>query len=242
LSTTLSTADSDLVFVAGGRKRRLIVRRFDHARSMRLSVDPRDGAVRLSLPPRTSLARALRWAEGRRDWVEAALAELPRPLAIKPGVELPFDGRILIVDWRRDAPRTPVRIRNRLQLGGPKESISSRVLRWLRAEAGRVLAEETRALAEIHGIDVGRVTVGDPRSRWGSCTAAGDIRYSWRLIMAPRSVRHATVAHELAHRIHMDHGPRFHALVAELLGADPEPARLWLKHHGAELYWVGAPG
>ena len=62
LSTTLSTENSDLVFSAGGRKRRLVVRRFDHARSMRLSVDPRDGTVRLSLPPRASLSKALRWA------------------------------------------------------------------------------------------------------------------------------------------------------------------------------------
>jgi predicted metal-dependent hydrolase len=105
-----------------------------------------------------------------------------------------------------------------------------------------VLVAETRTLADAHGIGVGSVTVGDPRSRWGSCTAAGDIRYSWRLIMAPSTVRHATVAHELAHRVHMDHGGAFHALVAELLGADPAPARAWLRRHGSSLYWVGAPG
>lgn len=242
LNTILSTADSNLVFVAGGRERRLIVRRFAHARSMRLSVDPRDGAVRLSLPRRTSLAKALRWAESRRDWIEAALAELPRPLAIEPGAVVPFDGSRLVVDWVRSAPRTPVRTNDRLRLGGPAESVPRRVLAWLRAEAARVLAAETRTLAAAHDIEVRRITVGDPRSRWGSCTEAGDIRYSWRLIMAPSAVRLATVAHELAHRVHMNHGIEFHALVAELLGTDPAPARSWLKRHGAELYWVGAPG
>jgi predicted metal-dependent hydrolase len=239
---TLSTASSDLVFAAGGRERRLVVRRFDHARSMRLSVDPRDGTVRLSLPRRTSLAKALRWAEERRDWVEAALAELPHPIRIEPGTALPFDGGTLVVDWQRTAPRAPARIGGRLSLGGPLESLARRVLAWLRAEAGRALTRETRALAASHDIAVGKIGVGDPRSRWGSCTAGGDIRYSWRLIMAPPSVRQATVAHELAHRVHMDHSPEFHALVAELLGADPAPARNWLKRHGATLYWVGAPG
>ena len=209
---------------------------------MRLSVDPRDGAVRLSLPRRTSLAKALRWAESRREWIEAALAELPRPLAIEPGVVLPFEGGGLIVDWKRSAARAPVRMGDRLQLGGPVESVSRRVLSWLRAEAGKVLAAETRSLAATHDIDVRRITVGDPRSRWGSCTAAGDIRYSWRLILAPLLVRQATVAHELAHRVHMNHGLEFHALVAELLGADPTPARIWLRRHGTELYWVGASG
>jgi predicted metal-dependent hydrolase len=238
----LSTENSDLVFSAGGRRRRLVVRRFDHARSMRLSVDPRDGTVRLSLPPRASLAKALRWAEERRAWVEATLAELPKPVRIVPGVALPFDGGTLIVEWRKSWARAPERVRNQLRLGGPAESVSRRVLLWMRAEAGRVLDAETRALAKRHRITVGKVSVGDPRSRWGSCTASGDIRYSWRLIMAPPSVRQATVAHELAHRVHMDHGPRFHALVAKLLGDDPEPAREWLKRHGSALYWVGAPG
>ncbi len=238
----MSTESSDLVFAAGGRKRRLVVRRFDHARSMRLSVDPRDGTVRLSLPRRTSLAKALRWAEERRAWVEATLAELPQAVRIEPGVALPFDDGTLIVDWREKLPRTPERVRNRLRLGGPAESVSRRVLAWLRAEAGRVLTAETRALAKRHRITVGKISIGDPRSRWGSCTASGNIRYSWRLIMAPSWVRQATIAHELAHRVHMDHGPRFHALVAKLLGDDPADARDWLKDHGSALYWVGAPG
>src|SRR4051812_40479194 len=145
LSITLSTENSDLVFSAGGRRRRLIVRRFDHARSMRLSVDPRDGTVRLSLPPRASLAKALRWAEERRSWVEATLAELPKPIRIIPGVALPFNGGTLIVEWRKSWPRAPERIGDRLRLGGPVESVSRRVLSWLRAEAGRVLIAETRA-------------------------------------------------------------------------------------------------
>jgi predicted metal-dependent hydrolase len=218
------------------------VRRFDHARSMRLSVDPRDGTVRLSLPPRASLAKALRWAEERREWVEATLAELPKPIRIMPGVALPFNGGTLIVEWRKSLPRTPVRVGDRLRLGGPLESLSRRVLSWLRAEAGRVLVAETRALAKRHNITVGTIGVGDPRSRWGSCTAAGNIRYSWRLIMAPGNVRRATVAHELAHRVHMDHSPRFHRTVAKLHGDDPAAARDWLKLHGSALYWVGAPG
>jgi predicted metal-dependent hydrolase len=242
LSITLSTENSDLVFSAGGRRRRLVVRRFDHARSMRLSVDPRDGTVRLSLPPRASLSKALRWAEERRAWVEATLAELPKPIRIIPGVALPFNGGTLIVEWRKSLPRTPQRVGDRLRLGGPLESLSRRVLSWLRAEAGRVLIAETRALAKRHDITVNVVSVGDPRSRWGSCTASGNIRYSWRLIMAPPKVRRATVAHELAHRVHMNHGPRFHALVAKLHGADPDYARDWLREHGSALYWVGAPG
>ena len=53
------------------------------------------------------------------------------------------------------------------------------------------------------------------------------------------TVRRATVAHEVAHRVHMNHGPAFHALVADLLEDDPTPARAWLRENGARLYRVG---
>jgi len=83
------------------------------------------------------------------------------------------------------------------------------------------------------------VTIGDPKGRWGSCASSGAIRYSWRLILAPGWVRRATVAHEVAHRVHMNHAPVFHALVAELLEDHPTPARAWLRTHGAALHWFG---
>ena len=128
---------------------------------------------------------------------------------------------------------------DRLLLGGPRESVEPRVLRWLRREAQVTLEAETRDFAARAGVAVSRVTVADPRARWGSCSASGDIRYSWRLILAPLAVREATVAHEVAHRLHMHHGPEFHAAVKALLGRDPGPERAWLRAHGSSLYWLG---
>ncbi|WP_174298835.1 M48 family metallopeptidase, partial [Sphingomonas bacterium] len=93
--------------------------------------------------------------------------------------------------------------------------------------------------AALAGVAVGRVAIGDPRGRWGSCSAAGAVRYSWRLVCAPAPVRRQVAAHEVAHRVHMNHGPAFHALVERLYGADPEPARSWLREHGATLHWLG---
>ena len=109
-------------------------------------------------------------------------------------------------------------------------------MRWLRVRAKAVLDAETRAMARDNDLTVASVGVGDPRSRWGSCTSSGAIRYSWRLILAPPDVRRATVAHELAHLLHMDHSPAFHAAHARIMGGDPRPARAWLRAHGAELH------
>ena len=229
------------VFAGGDVARPLVVRRMAQARRMRLAVDPRTGEVRLTLPRRAALGAAFAWAEEQRAWVERALADLPRPAPIVAGAAIPFEGGELLIDWRAGASRT-VRLESdgrRLVLGGPQESVSSRVLRWLRREALLRLDAETRAAALRAGVAVGRVSIGDPRSRWGSCSASGDIRYSWRLILAPVEVRQAVVAHEVAHRLHMHHGPDFHAAVEALLGRDPAPERAWLRAHGAALYWLG---
>ena len=206
---------------------------------MRLSVDPRNGEVRLILPKRAALKPALAWVEGQRGWIETALAALPSTHPILPGEEIPFEGGLLTVDWDAGRSRTVRREGNRLVLGGPEEMVSPRILRWLRAQAAVALERETRDYAEKAGVTVARVTIGDPRARWGSCSASGDIRYSWRLILAPPAVREATIAHEVAHRLHMHHGPEFHAAVEKLLGRNPAAEREWLRVNGSALYWLG---
>ena len=212
------------------------------ARVMRLRVDPRTGAVLLTIPKRASRRKALDWAAGQRAWVEAALAEVPEGLAIGPGSVLPLYGLPHRIDWDPARPRRVEATGGSLRVGGPEEGLEARVLRWLKRHAREVLDEETRFYAERAGRPVARVAVADPMSRWGSCSSSGTIRYSWRLILAPDWVRRATVAHEVAHLVHMNHAPAFHALVDELFGADAKPARLWLRQNGAGLHRIGRRG
>lgn len=237
ISSTVTT--SDLVFVGGGRARPLIIVRRATARSMRLTIDPRDASVLLSLPSRAALRPALAWAAGKREWIEGELARLPSPQPILPGMVFTLGGEPVELSWTPETSRTVRRLDGMLTVGGPEDSLAPRLLRYLRREALVVLERETLALAARHGITIRKVAVGDPKSRWGSCASSGDIRYSWRLILAPATVRQATVAHEVAHRVHMNHGAAFHALVAEMHGADPAPARRWLRSHGASLHWFG---
>ena len=234
-----STGSFEPVFRGGGRERPLTVVRRARARGMRLTVDPRDATIRLTLPPRTPLKSAVAWAAGKRLWVEEQMGRMPPPQPIVPDMEIPLGGETVVLDWSATYPRRPELKRGRLIVGGPREQLAPRVLRFLRAHALATLERETRVLAASQGMTVGRVAVGDAKGRWGSCTSAGDIRYSWRLILAPAFVRHSTVAHEVAHRVHMNHGPAFHALASSLLGADPAPARTWLRAHGNALHWFG---
>ena len=209
------------------------------AKVMRLRVDQRTGAVLLTVPRRCSQRRALDWAAGQRPWIERALADVAPTLAIVPGAVLPYEGEPHVVDWSAERPRQIEAREGRLVCGGPLEGLEPRILRWLKGRARELLAEETRFYAARAGRGVARVAVGDPLSRWGSCSSSGAIRYSWRLVLAPAFVRRATVAHEVAHLVHMNHGPAFHALLEELLGEDPRPARLWLRREGSALHRIG---
>lgn len=213
--------------------------RSPRARSARLSVDPTSGRVRLTVPKRAALGPMLKWAEERHGWIAAQRAKLPVARPFVDGATLPFGDTELTIDWQVERPRTVRREGDRLLCGGPAEGLARRVTAWLKCEALRVLTAETMECAARAGVTVAGVAVGDPRARWGSCSSRGTIRYSWRLILAPDFVRVSTVAHEVAHRVHMHHGPQFHAFAAELSGVDDRAAHAWFRRHGAGLHWIG---
>jgi predicted metal-dependent hydrolase len=257
------------------------------ARRLRLSVDPASGRVRLTLPPRASLRKAMRWVEEHGEWIARQQARLPEGRPFAPGARFPLEGEEVEIDWDPARPRTirlmrvdseddqphpgegrgPAaaqakgrdalatslipgpRLRQgtgeaapaslTLVCGGPIEGLPRRIETWLKRRALETLSTETADYAALAGVTVSKVAVADPKSRWGSCASTGVIRYSWRLILAPPHVRRATVAHEVAHRLEMNHSPAFHAHVERLFGSDPGSARAWLKRHGATLHWVG---
>ena len=231
--------NSDDRLTIGGVAYPLKVRRHARTRAFHLSVDPAKGEIRLGLPPGVSLRKAIKWAGEQQDWLERQLATAPSTILLVPDAVFPLEGREVRIDWSPKRPRKVVRHADCLQLGGPFDSISPRLLRWLRELARETLVRETEEYAGTAGLNLGTVSVGDPRSRWGSCSSNGNIRYSWRLICAPPFVRQATVAHEVVHLAHMDHSAAFHAKHAEIYGGDPRPARKWLRQNGAMLHRIG---
>ena len=229
---------TERTFAGGGRVFPLEVKRAA-VRRMTLRLDLRKKAVRLTLPRFAPLAPALKWVEEKRDWVEAQLAQLPSQTPIVRGLIVPLGDESLTLDWNESHSRRVTRDGTMIRVGGPVEALPGRLTRWLKRQALDRLEAESRAMAHYHGLPLTTVGIGDPSSRWGSCSSSGAIRYSWRLILAPDFVLKATVAHELAHLKHMDHSPRFYAFMAEVLGGDPKPARDWLKAHGRELHAWG---
>ncbi len=87
---------------------------------------------------------------------------------------------------------------------------------------------------------VKRITLRDSRSRWGSCGPHATLSFSWRLVFAPPEVLDYLVAHEVAHLVHLNHGPRFWALARAICDGPIEAPQAWLKKNGETLLQYGA--
>jgi predicted metal-dependent hydrolase len=238
-SGTLSTDRSEAIHHHPGLPLPVAIRIHPRARRLKLRLDAARDLLLLTCPPRSSRRAALDWAAGQRHWVDARLAEAEPLRPLDPGFAIPFEGRLIRLEWHDQGPRTVTLNDGVLACGGPREAFARRIESWLRARARDLLSADTAAAASKAGVTIRRVSIGDAGSRWGSCSASGSIRYNWRLVLAPAEVRRWVVAHEVAHRLHMNHGPGFKALEADLFDGDVEAARSLLRRLGPGLKRIG---
>jgi predicted metal-dependent hydrolase len=125
-----------------------------------------------------------------------------------------------------------------LCVAGGVEHVDRRVSDFLKREARHDLQRSAEAYADELGVKVKRLSIRDQSSRWGSCTSAGSLSFSWRLILAPPYVLDYLAAHEVAHLVEMNHSARFWRVVARVCGS-VERAKVWLDTHGNDLHRYG---
>jgi predicted metal-dependent hydrolase len=235
-NSILSTA----IFEVDGLPLPVALVRHHASRRLRLRIDHERRQLRLTVPVRGSAQAALRWAGEQRAWVEGQLERAPTGTALTDGAKIPLRGMPLTL--RFATGRRGVMLEEaELRVGGPVEAASRAVLRWLQRQALDELSMLTAEIAAAAGVTVRSVGVGDAGSRWGSCSSSGAIRYNWRLVMAPPECLRFVVAHEVAHRLHMDHSARFRAAEERLFGRPVAPARALLRELGPALRVVGRP-
>jgi predicted metal-dependent hydrolase len=105
---------------------------------------------------------------------------------------------------------------------------------WYRQQARIILTGRANYFAARLGVSYQRLAIRDPRSRWGSCSAAGGLNFSWRLVLAPPAILDYVVIHELAHCRELNHSARFWTIVAAHCPAY-RAERAWLRTHGGAL-------
>jgi predicted metal-dependent hydrolase len=219
------------------------LRRHRQARRYTLRIASASRDVILTMPPRGTLKDARAFAQKHGGWIAARLQRLPEAVKFVDGTVFPLRGvphRIA----HRSGMRGTVWIAADdsgplLCVAGDAPHVGRRVGEFLRREARRDLEAASRGFAAELGVSMRRVTVRDQASRWGSCSTAGALSYSWRLILAPRFVLDYLAAHEVAHLIEMNHSARYWRLVARVC-PDHQRAKAWLDAHGSDLHRYGA--
>ncbi|MEZ5813338.1 MAG: SprT family zinc-dependent metalloprotease [Alphaproteobacteria bacterium] len=218
------------------------LKRSKRARRLGLRLDPKERVFHLVVPAGVSLRRAERFAEEHDSWMIDKLMELPEPIPFEYGTVLPVLGqnRRIHVFYDETLRKTFIDLKDKeLLVTTNKDDPSARIERYLK----KLAKDELTMLAHEKAAQIRRkvfgVSVRDTKSRWGSCSADGNLSFSWRLLFAPYEAFDYVVAHEVAHLRHMDHSNDFWHLCRDL-SEDFFEGEYWMREHGHELMRYGA--
>lgn len=212
------------------------------ARRLILRYDRKAETGMLTAPPGLPRREIERFLRDHAGWLAARQRQAPARIRFEEGAIIPVLGRehrlvhggaLRGTAGRFESEGGPV-----LRVFGPRENFENRVLAHLKALALEECRREARRHAETLGVSLGEIRVKEMRSRWGSCSAKGDLSFAWRLVLAPPEILSYLAAHEVAHRREMNHSSRFWRVVRSL---DPDytHAENWLNRHGARLHLYG---
>ncbi len=232
----LNRFDKEPSIEVAGQTLPIVVKRHPRAKRLTMRVAPDGSEVRVTMPRWGQSADAEDFARSRIGWIAKQLETAAPAKTPGAGGTFPFRGVETVIAWDEELPRKPRLDGSRLMIGGPEENLAARIERWLRAEAQALMETELAHYCSVAGVDTPALRLSRAQRRWGSCSTSGTVRINWRLIMAPDEVRRSVVAHEVAHLVHFDHSPDFHALLERIFEGDMPAANVWLKQHGRSLY------
>ena len=109
------------------------------------------------------------------------------------------------------------------------ESLTDADIDLLRKNAKIILPLKVEQYSKIMGLKYGRITITGAKTRFGSCSAKGNLAFSYRLMLYPEAAIDYVVVHELAHLRELNHSPAFYKVVASVLPDYKERIKLLKK-------------
>ena len=217
-------------------------------RKKTVSITVADGKVTVSAPMRTPNAEIEAIVKQRKDWIQEKLeadAAAPPALGLVSGDKLPYLGNDLELAVEEDDTRRPTArmegsslvatVPRGLQAGDRKDAARVAIVAWYRAQARELLTESVARWIPVMGrSEMPRVMVREQKTRWGSCSADGTLRFSWRLAMVAPELIDSVAVHELAHLEVMNHSPAFWEVVLRVM-PDARERRKRLSEAGRSL-------
>lgn len=232
--------------VVAGRLLHYTVRKHRRARSASVRVNRQDGVL-VTLPWRVPLrvlpallAEWEAWLAEQAEKFDAWSGPVVREFSTGSQVFVLGRSRTLVLaPLASDRSRSTAMLQDEtLTLGLAPQRIldpQPELEKYLRRLARRELEARVARWADVVGRRPERVIIGERRSRWGSCSRRGTLSFCYRLVMAPPETIDAVVAHELCHLVHLNHSPRFYALLDRVCPGHRESMQ-WLTDHHSELF------
>lgn len=219
--------------IPGNPPLHVALRNSTRSKRISLRVSRLDGKVTLTVPRGVSTREAVAFAVEKQAWLRDQLSQQPEQIQVAHGAQVPVAGRERVVVAGQG--RSVVLGSEEIAVPGAEAQVGARLQGYLRELARNRLAEAVGHYGSRLGVQSTRLTLRDTRSRWGSCSSAGALMFSWRLVMAPSEVLDYVAAHEVAHLKEMNHSKDFWDLVADIYG-EYEGPRGWLRRHGQSLH------
>lgn len=212
------------------------------ARRLSISMDT-DLTLRVTLPKRCSEGMAEKFIQEKRHWIFRSYHSLRRKkeksfeIKFEDGAPILFLGEWYVLQIKVDPSlRSSVELLDdEMVMSVPSSSfIKSTLKRFYRSKAREVIADTVAHYADRLNLSYKRIAIRDQKTRWGSCSSAGNLNFSYRLVMAPLKVVDYVVVHELCHLKEMNHSKGFWVLVSKVL-PDYKERKKWLVDNSLSL-------
>ena len=188
------------------------------------------GEIILTCPRFCPKMMAIRFAKTQVPWIRAHILCGPKERVFKPDDKVSILGKEYVLQQGHPmGPKGGV-----LMISGDISFFHRRVCSYAQKILLTYLQKKVAELTKTLGIKGGRITLRNTSSRWGSCSSTRNLSFCWKIAFAPKEVVDYLVAHEVAHLVHMNHSPKFWALV-DTLTDHCVFAEKWLKKNGREL-------
>lgn len=216
------------------------VRASNSARTTRVLLGP-ERPLEIIVPAGASDEHIAAVLADRRGWIAAKLADVERRRAQPYTLDLQRSD----VGWlaaaaiplhiqRGSSPKASLRGGQLVIAGADDGECTEALTRWYRRQARQTIASVVDEHASRLDLAYRSVSIRDQRTRWGSCSAAGNLSFNWRLVIAPTDVLNYIVVHELCHLAIPNHAKAFWRKLGAALPDWKEQAG-WLAEHGREL-------
>jgi predicted metal-dependent hydrolase len=160
---------------------------------------------------------------------------IAKKITLVHSAKIPLLGHTYQIVFEENRIKGVKQTENQIIVSHPYNRHHMALMIWLKQKSLHFLAAQSKIFADQLGAKIGRITIREVRSRWGSCSHQGNLSYSWRLIFAPQEVAQYVCAHEVSHLKHMNHSKAFWKTV-ESIDPNYKEQMDWLRVNGRSLF------